>query len=91
MVAYIVASSWSSIFTLPIEERIYVTGRRGRRYKQLLEDLREKRGYCILKEETLDHTTTIFTPVQLSQILRSAHTVYLCVLCGSENKQRLFL
>jgi len=24
------------------------------------------------------------------QILRSAHTVYLCVLCGSENKQRLF-
>ena len=26
-----------------------------------------------------------------SQILRSAHTVYLCVLCGSENKQRLFL
>jgi hypothetical protein len=24
-----------------------------------------------------------------SEILRSAHTVYLCVLCGSENKQRL--
>ena len=23
-------------------------------------------------------------------ILRSAHTVCLCVLCGSENKQRLF-
>ena len=23
-------------------------------------------------------------------ILRSAHTVYLCVLCGPENKQRLF-
>ena len=23
-------------------------------------------------------------------ILRSAHTVYLCVLCGSESKQRLF-
>jgi hypothetical protein len=22
--------------------------------------------------------------------VRSAHTVYLCVLCGSENKQRLF-
>ena len=28
--------------------------------------------------------------VQYSTILRSAHTVYLCVLCGSENKQRLF-
>jgi hypothetical protein len=24
------------------------------------------------------------------KVLRSAHTVYLCVLCGSENKQRLF-
>jgi hypothetical protein len=24
------------------------------------------------------------------QILRSAHTVYLCVLCGSQNKERLF-
>ena len=23
-------------------------------------------------------------------ILRSAHTVYLCVFCGSENKQRIF-
>jgi len=29
-------------------------------------------------------------PVQHSTILRSAHTVHLCVLCGSENKQRLF-
>ena len=27
--------------------------------------------------------------VQHSTILPSAHTVYLCVLCGSENKQRL--
>ena len=27
---------------------------------------------------------------QISNILRSAHTVYLCVLFGSENKQRLF-
>ena len=26
----------------------------------------------------------------LHLILRSAHTVYLCVLCGSENKHRLF-
>ena len=26
----------------------------------------------------------------IPKILRSAHTVYLCVLCGSENKQRLF-
>ena len=27
----------------------------------------------------------------LNKYLRSAHTVYLCVLCGSENKQRLLL
>ena len=26
-----------------------------------------------------------------TQILRSAHTVYLCVICVSQNKQRLFL
>jgi hypothetical protein len=31
-----------------------VIGRRGRRSKQLLNDLREKAGYCKLKEETLD-------------------------------------
>jgi hypothetical protein len=31
-----------------------VTGGRGRRHKQLLDDLREMRGYCNLKEEALD-------------------------------------
>jgi hypothetical protein len=30
------------------------TGRRGRRRKQLLDDLKEKRGDCRLKEEALD-------------------------------------
>jgi hypothetical protein len=29
-------------------------------------------------------------PDKHAQIPRSAHTVYLCVLCGSQNKQRLF-
>jgi hypothetical protein len=38
-----------------IEGRIEVTGRRGRRRKQLL-DLKEKRGSWILKEEALDRT-----------------------------------
>jgi hypothetical protein len=33
-----------------IEERIEVTGRRGRRH-QLLDDLKEKRGYCKLIDE----------------------------------------
>jgi len=38
------------------EERIGVTRRRGRRRKQLLDDLKEKRGYWKLKEEALDRT-----------------------------------
>jgi hypothetical protein len=37
-------------------KRIEVTGRRRRGSKQLLDDLREKRGYCKLKEEALDRT-----------------------------------
>jgi hypothetical protein len=32
------------------------TRRRGRRRKKLLDDLKDKRGYCHLKEETLDRT-----------------------------------
>jgi len=31
-----------------------VTGRRGRRYKQLLDDVKERRGYGKLKGEPLD-------------------------------------
>jgi hypothetical protein len=38
-----------------IQERI-VTVRRRRRYKQLLDDLKEKRVCCKLKNETLDRT-----------------------------------
>jgi hypothetical protein len=39
-----------------IEGRIEVTGRRERRCKQLLDDLKEKIGYCKLKEEALNHS-----------------------------------
>ena len=43
-----------------MEGMIEVTGRRGRRgirrRKQLLDDLKEKKGYCKLKEEALDRT-----------------------------------
>jgi hypothetical protein len=39
-----------------IEERIEVTGRRGILLKQLLNVLKEKRGYWKLKEETLANT-----------------------------------
>ena len=33
-----------------------MTGRRGRRRRMLLDDLKEKRGYSDLKEEALDRT-----------------------------------
>jgi len=35
---------------------IEVTGRRGRRRRKLLDDLKESKGYCHLKEEALDCT-----------------------------------
>jgi hypothetical protein len=37
-----------------MEGKIGVTGRRGRRYKRLLDDLTEMRNYWTLKEEALD-------------------------------------
>jgi len=37
-------------------ERIEVTEKRGRRGKQLLDDLKETRGYWILKKEALGRT-----------------------------------
>jgi len=39
-----------------MEGRIEVRGRRGRRRNQPLYDLKEKRGYCKLKEEAVDGT-----------------------------------
>jgi hypothetical protein len=39
-----------------LEGRTEMTGRRGRRRKQLLDDLKEKRRYRKLKEEALDRT-----------------------------------
>jgi hypothetical protein len=39
-----------------IKGGIRVTGRRGRRRRMLLDDLKERRGYCHLKEEALDRT-----------------------------------
>ena len=35
---------------------VEVTGRRGRRRKKLLDDLKDSRVYCELKEEALDRT-----------------------------------
>jgi hypothetical protein len=39
-----------------IQGRIEVIGRRGRKRRTLLDDLKERRGYSHLKEEALDRT-----------------------------------
>jgi len=39
-----------------IKRQIDVTRRQGRRRKKLPDDLKDKRGYCELKEEALDRT-----------------------------------
>jgi hypothetical protein len=39
-----------------IDGRIGVKGRRGRRRKQLLGEIKEMKGYCKLKENALDGT-----------------------------------
>jgi hypothetical protein len=39
-----------------IKGRIEVTGRRGRRRRKLLNDLKERKGYSHLKEEDLNRT-----------------------------------
>ena len=39
-----------------IKGGIEVTGRRGRRRRKLLDDIKERRGYSHLKEEALDRT-----------------------------------
>jgi hypothetical protein len=39
-----------------IKGGIDVTGRRGRKCRKLLDDLKERRGYSHLKEEVLDRT-----------------------------------
>jgi hypothetical protein len=36
--------------------RIEMTGRPGRRCEKLLDDLEEKRGYCKMKDESVDRT-----------------------------------
>jgi hypothetical protein len=64
---------------------IEVTGRHGRRYKQVLDDLKEMRGYCRLKEEALDHRVwrtncgRIYGPI-IRQTMVRVNKLYLCVL-----------
>jgi len=41
-----------------IKGDVEVTGRRGRKRRKLLDDLKERRGYCHLKEEAPDRTVS---------------------------------
>ena len=59
-------------------------------------DLRTNSDYFPIQQQLtrfITETDCVYCAVRTGSlyiILRSAHTVYLCVLCGSENKQRLF-
>jgi hypothetical protein len=44
------------VIATKVERRLEMIGRRGRRRKQLLGNLKEERGYWKLKEEALYHT-----------------------------------
>jgi hypothetical protein len=58
----------------------------------LVEPSGQKRSLIMLELE-LTHKSPVVTTVCTARFnihMRSAHTAYLCVLCGSQNKQRLF-
>jgi hypothetical protein len=64
--AFVWRTVWETVYWLlrfVIEEkrewRIEVTGRRGRRIKHQVDDLKEKRGYCKLKEDAQDRSLFI--------------------------------
>ena len=44
------------LMMMMIKGQIEVTRRRGRRRKKLLDELKDRRAYCELKEEALDRT-----------------------------------
>jgi hypothetical protein len=46
----------TACWNILLKGRIEVKGRRVRRRMQLLDDIKEMRGYSKLKEEALDHT-----------------------------------
>ena len=51
-----ILSHYIEVIEGKIKGQIEVTRRRGRRRKKLVDDLKDRRGYCQLKEEALDRT-----------------------------------
>ena len=57
MVTFCVETAfYNGVIEGKIKGGIEVTGRRGKRRRKLLDDLKERRGYSHLKEEALDRT-----------------------------------
>jgi len=57
-IGHILRRNWllKQVIEEKLKGQIEVTGRQGRRHKNLLDDLKDRRGYCELKEEALDRT-----------------------------------
>ena len=58
-IGHILRRNWllKQIIEGKIKGQIEATRRQGRRRKKLLDDLKDRRGYCELKEEAVDRTT----------------------------------
>ena len=54
--SYVETAFYKQVIEGKIKGQIEVTRRRGRRRKKLLDDLKDRRGYCELKEEAVDRT-----------------------------------
>ena len=69
-----------------IKGQIEVTRRRGRRRKKLLDDLKDMRGYCQLKEEALDRSWLLMMMI-LSRKNRNCRMV--CnILCYKQSSSK---
>jgi len=57
-IGHILCRNWllQRVIEGKVEGVVEVRGRRGRRCRKLLDDLKERRGYCHLKEEAVDRT-----------------------------------
>jgi hypothetical protein len=65
-----------------IDGRMEVTGRRGKSCKELLDDLKEKRGYWKLKQEAADRSVlrTSFRETVYAPVVREARELLLLLL-----------
>jgi len=83
-------TDWVFIYNSGLNKNCVLCGSKNKKrlfpYRALTDCFYNRVGMCLLRgmEWVFKFNSG------LNKNLRSAHTVYLCVLCGSENKQRLF-